>query len=276
MDHRTLDGMIRDLQFGIPRAPSILFAVELHDWKPLFALAKEIQAGFNSKIQYPTRAEREKAWVEFNDARKLLFERANAERSALREESKRHRDDILSHVKHTGYSKLTDMLFFFDPTTVEEMKRAGRTLKEGGEMLSRLKGRMLKEHKDECFARFQELRAEQDVFWEQYSRQRAVKQAEFKSRMSDQAAKIRANSRSNAEKLDKARGALERVEENIEANREKLASARSSEFADRVSGWIAEGEERRRSIKESIQRIEEWIKEDDRRLDEVLRRMSTV
>ncbi len=63
MEYKALDGMIRDLQFNIPRAPSILFAVELHDWKPLFAMAKEIQAAFNSKVQYPTKAEREKAWV---------------------------------------------------------------------------------------------------------------------------------------------------------------------------------------------------------------------
>ncbi len=57
--------------------------------------------------------------------------------------------------------------------------------------------------------------------------------------MGQQADKIRANQRINAEKRSKACDALERVEANIEANLEKLAGARSSEFADRVSGWIA-------------------------------------
>ena len=134
---------------------------------------------------------------------------------------------------------------------------------------------MLKEHKDECFARFQEKRAEQDVFWGQYNRQRVEKQAEAKGRMGEQAEKIRANKRSTSEKRAKACAALERVEENIEANREKLAGARSSEFADRVSGWIEEGRERKRSIEESIRRFDEWMEEDDRRLSEVLRRMNT-
>ena len=272
MEYGEVDEMIRYLEYNIPKTSSVLFAVEMHDWRPLIAKAKEIQEAFNSGVRYPSKSAREQAWVRFNDLRTLLFERANKERSRFRQESETFRNDILRHVKHAGYSRLTDALFFFSPTTVEDMKGASRVLKEGGEMLSRHKGRMLKEHKDECFARFQELRAEQDVFWGEYHKQYAVKQAEHRTRMGDAADRVRGNIRSNREKLAKAQSALERTQANLEANLARLSGARGSDYAERVSGWISDDREKLRSISDSISRIEEWIREDQTRLDDILRR----
>lgn len=269
LDYKTVDEMIRYLQNNIPAAQSALFAIERNDWRPFFAKAKEIQEAFNSKVLYPTKEERDQAWVRFSDLRNLMHERANTERTRFREQSEEHRNEILRHVKNAGYSSLTDAVFFFDPTTVEDMKRASQTVSEGGQMLSRHKERMLKEHKEECFARFQELRSEQDVFWEKYKRHRATKQAEHESRMREVADRIKGNIRKNHEQLSKAEAALERVLENIASNEERLATARGEEFAERVSGWIEEGREKARSITESISRINEWIREEETRLRDI-------
>jgi hypothetical protein len=240
----------------------------------MFAKAKEIQNGFGSGTRYPTKVERDKAWVRFNDLRSKLFERANAERSRFRSESESLRNDILGIIKWASYSPITDMLFFFLPTTVDEMKRKGESLKEAGQTLSTNKHRMLKEHKEECFSRIQEIRATHDHFWGQYKRLREEKQAESKQRRAEIAIRIRGNIRANHDRLAKAQSALERALSNFEANKERLAGARGLEYSERVAGWIAQDEEKVQSISESIVRIREWIEEEETRLRDLEQRMS--
>ncbi len=178
----------------------------------------------------------------------------------------------MSFIKHAGYDKFTDVLFFFLPTTVEDMKRKGQTLKEGGQMLSRNKTRMLKEHKDECFERIQELRLSHDEFWGEYKRLSAEKRAESAQKREEIADRIKGHISANGEKLEKASAAYERVQANLETNLEKLASARSSDFAERVASWIEEDKEKLRSISESIDRIVGWIDEDKARLSDLQER----
>ncbi|MGN6149077.1 MAG: hypothetical protein ACTHPD_11100 [Rhizomicrobium sp.] len=272
MEWQKLNSLIDELAWMIPQPTSILFSVEMHDWAPMFAKAKEIQDGFNKKVRYPTRDEQQAAWARFSDTRNLLFERANHERKRFREESETLRNEILSHVKHAGYDRLTDLIFVFTPTTVEEMKAAGVTLREGGQMLSRYKNRMLAEHKNECFRRIQELRASHDVFWGQYKAQSVERRAASKQRRSEIAQKIEANIRANREKLAKAQAAYDRVQANIAENEDRLANARGEAFAERVSGWISEARQKLESIDESITRINQWIAEEESRLSDLYAR----
>jgi hypothetical protein len=54
----------------------------------------------------------------------------------------------------------------------------------------------------------------------------------------------------------KAEDALDRVRSNIALNEERLSSAYSSDYADRVSEWIREGEEKARDIEQSIEELD--------------------
>ncbi len=76
MDFRKLDSLIDEFKYMIPNISGIFSSLQVHDWKPQLAKAKEIQEGFKCGVQYPTKRERDEAWVRFNDLRTLLFERA--------------------------------------------------------------------------------------------------------------------------------------------------------------------------------------------------------
>lgn len=272
MDHKQLDALIKEFEYMIPNANGMFSFAPPHDWRPMFAKAKEIQGAFGGGVRYPTKQERDAAWVKFNDLRNLVFERANTERSTLRFESEQRRNEILGHIKYAGYDPGVDILFFFLPTTVEDMKQKGVTLKEGGQMLSRYKDKMLKEHKDECFEKIQELRRTHDMFWGEYKRLSAQRRLEMAEKQQSFKERTEANLRANQERLEKATIAYERVEANLDSNREKLASARNPDFAERVEGWIAQDEDKLRSIEESMERARQWIKEDEERLSDLERR----
>lgn len=280
-DWEALDEQIDRFEMMIPGEQGIFTSLHMHDWRPVFAKAKEIQATFNSRIRYPTKQARDQAWVRFNGLRSLAFERANSERSRFRSESKSIRDEILGVLKYASYGPLDDGLFTlatgglgaFMPTTVEDMKAKAETVREAGRMLSENKQKMLNEHKDEVFERIQEVRQSHDHFWERYRESLNERRRESRERRHAVAEKIRANVRANKEKLANALDAYERVEANVDANRERLSSARSEEFAERVAEWIAEGEEKLQSISESVERIRSWIEEDENRLTELQARL---
>lgn len=61
--------------------------------------------------------------------------------------------------------------------------------------------------------------------------------------------------------------ALEHVRDNISANESRLADARSSEYAERVSEWIQEGENKAHDIEQSIEELEAKIREIEEHLN---------
>jgi hypothetical protein len=67
MNADALDMLIEKLEAIMPAAPDPLgLSVVLHDWRPVWNLAKEIQEPFNSGIRYPTKELRQRAWLRFN------------------------------------------------------------------------------------------------------------------------------------------------------------------------------------------------------------------
>jgi hypothetical protein len=281
MDWQGLDSQIGDLHSLISDAfsplsgrrithPYGLLGQMVYDWRPAWDKAREIQEHFKSGIRYPTAAQRESAWTRFNNVRSDLSRRSNADRDAVFAVSKAWRDLILDEVEATRYSKFADVLFFFDPTTAEEMKKLGARLKEAAQKLSENKHQMLREHKDECFQRIQEVRATHDSFWGQYKKSREIRQNEYRERISGVLGRIETNISNNQEKKTKAEGALERAEANIAKLHDMLGNARGDDFRERVEGWLGEAVAKRESIEESIRRIGEWIDQDERRRTDIL------
>lgn len=95
--------------------------------------------------------------------------------------------------------------------------------------------------------------------WEERRREREIKQQQFVER-------VRANIRKLEDKLDNARSALSRNEVHLNKLRDDYASAWNDGFRDRCSGWIDECEDKIRSIREHIERLEGWIDEERRKL----------
>ena len=150
-------------------------------------------------------------------------------------------------------------LFGFMPPDVEEMKCLGRKLRDAGQMLSRHKDEMLGEHKQECFNRIQEVRAVHDAWWEMLTQHRSQS---FEERQ----ARIRANLEQNYERHRKATAALESCRAHADELRDQIASAWNEDWRSRAEGWLSELEDKIRDIESSLERIEEWIREDESKL----------
>lgn len=212
------------------KAPGEMLGSQVRDWRPAWTKAQEIQDIFKSGVRYPTRVERDSAWTRFNNIRNELSQRNNADRERIFSVSKQWRDSILNDLKYAHYSKFSDVMFFFDPTTADEIKKLGEIVKEAGRVLSENKHQMLREHKDECFERMQEVRQSHDLFWGQYKKAREIRKQEHAKRISGMLARIEGNIASNLERKSKAQYALDRVEENISRLHGMLESARGDEF----------------------------------------------
>jgi hypothetical protein len=102
-----------------------------------------------------------------------------------------------------------------------------------------------------------------DELWERlkYKRDEAKKRYEdSRLRQEERLEKLRAAH-------IRALNALEHVRDNISANESRLADARSSEYAERVSEWIQEGENKARDIELSIEELEAKIREAEEHLN---------
>lgn len=284
MDWQSLDGEIDDLHEMITSAfsplsgrrihhPYGLFGDMVYDWRPAWDKAREIQALFSSGVRYPTAGAREAAWVRFNNVRSELSRRSNADRDNVFMVSKAWRDLIIDELDVCRYSVLGEIVVFFDPTTADEMKALGARLKEVSRKLTDNKHQMLREHKDECFQKIQEVRATHDIFWGRYKESREIKQQQFQQKIRDVLDRVEQNISKNYEKLEKAANALQRAEENIYKLEAMLSTAKGDDFREKVEGWLAEALEKHASIRESIRRMKDWIKQDETRRDDILSKM---
>ena len=96
--------------------------------------------------------------------------------------------------------------------------------------------------------------------WQERQHEREIKHHHFLDR-------VRANIQKLEDKLDNAQNALSRQESHLDKLRDDYSSAWSDSFRDRCSDWIDESEDRIRSIKEHIERLEGWIYEERQKLN---------
>ncbi|MBK8094691.1 MAG: hypothetical protein IPK32_22660 [Verrucomicrobiaceae bacterium] len=216
MNSADLDDLITRLEDEMPDDPGFLgIMIQRHDWRPIWALIKEIQAGFSGGVRYPTKPDRESAWKRFCTLRNEASRRADLEKSHLRSKSEHHRDYIMSECRGIGWSSFSDAIFFFDQTSVEQMKRRAKYLTDVMRYFSEHKHEMLGQEKQECHERIQEVKEEHERFWEQ---NREAKEA----KRDERAERCRANLERNREKYEKASGALERLRDKASDLRSKI------------------------------------------------------
>lgn len=248
---------------------SITGSIIKSDWAPVWALCKDIQAHFNAKPRFPTREQREAAWMRFNDLRNDAAALRDAERADFIAMSTFYRDDILSSARVLMYHPAADTFLgpFLGHETADEMKRAGIRLRELGQQLSREKHKMTREHKQECFEYLQEVRASHDIFWERYREHRERQREAAAERQADFRRRVRERISSHYVRLRNARNALDRQISHMSELRDKLDSARSPEFALRVASWMKEASNKIDDIREHISRVESWIREEEAKLN---------
>lgn len=275
LPHR-IESMIDQLEQRIPYVNSGIFhigKIERHDWRQVWELFKHIQKEFSGCKDFPSREAHEAAWNRFQKLRSRASELANEEKEATRFQSERLRDDILFIVRGCRWSPFSDVLFFFDPTTVDEMKVMGQQLKEAGRKLSENKQWMIAEHKSQCFEAIQEARESQDTFWEKRNDLAAERRDANERRRTEIAEKrsaweerTRANISRNRENLSKAEAARARTLGRIREIESKLAETTSDRWQSIFSEWLSDAQNKLRDIEGSIDRIEGWIREEQERL----------
>jgi hypothetical protein len=168
--------------------------------------------------------------------------------------SKQHRDWIIKQAE-----SCRPIQFIFIQSNVEEMKDAGRRLKEIGQYLSRYKEEMTYEDKAECFERIQDVRKAQDLWWDGHKQHRQQRADDFRDR-------VRANIDKNKEKYERAADALRKMNASADDLRDKISSAYNDNWRDKAYGWLSELEDKIRDTESHLRRLEEWIEEDERKL----------
>ncbi|MCQ1536669.1 hypothetical protein FTO70_13520 [Methanosarcina sp. KYL-1] len=223
------------------------------DYRGFWEHAKTISGMFKEmKLPGETRQE---LWEKFSEICDDLKRKQNNENENFRSWSLHYRDMIMRDARTARPCDL----FGLDPTTANQMKDLGKVLSGSRHLLSEHKHEMLGEHKKECFELIQEVQHDHDCWWNNYNSHRAQKRSEFQE-------KVRDNIRKNEERLRKASNALEKARAHADDLRDKINSAWSDDYRDRVYGWLSEEERRIEDIENSIEQIEKWIEEDEAKL----------
>lgn len=243
------------------------FIMILHDFRPVWDKARDIQGIFNNGVRFPTLQMRQTSWERFRALRDEASHVFREQQEQIRDRSAERRNEIFSEANSAEYRPIEDTIFFFDRTTVEGMKVKARLLKEAFEKLSEYKGAMLGEHKRECHERLREVRESHDLWWSRYKETWTQRQTDRQEARESKREKIRTNLDKNREKLRTAEERLEKVRESIEQNRNKLDETTSEKWIGIYTEWIEEGEAKIESIEGWINTLHEWIRQGEEQLD---------
>ncbi len=253
-----LQSMVNDFERMIDmRRQGIIFIA--YDFRPVWEKAREIQAIFNNGVRFPTFQIRQTAWEHFRNLRDEASRVFKEQQEQIQDNSEECRNEILSQAESAEYRSIEDTMFFFDRTTVEGMKVKARQLKGAFEILSRYKDQMLGEHKQECHKRLCEVKETHDQWWMQFK-------GTISERHSDRRERIQANLEKNREKLEAAAERLEKIRENVENNRSKLKETTCEKWIDIFTQWIEDGETDVEKTEAWIDTLHEWIKEGEDQL----------
>lgn len=201
-----------------------------------------------------TRQDREELWKRFSSLCDEVKEEQTENYQYRLNLSNKYYYEIKDLISHAVV--LDDLL---NMPTIDELKNGAELLTRAGKILSDYKHEMLAEHKAICFDEIQRVRACHDKIWEKFRFERDRRRMEFERR-------VRENLEKNYERYRRATSALERVQANADKLRDEINNAWSDEYASRASGWLSESEDKIKDIERSIQDIEEWIHEDERKL----------
>jgi hypothetical protein len=268
----SLTRLIDQLESSIPNVNegfSWGFDVERHDWRPVWALCREIQETFKGYRDFDTKEQRQEAWQRFNELRQRASRLADIEKEKFASQSERLKTEIVDEARATYWSKSADFFIgaVLGHTDVEEMQDLQRRLNDAGRKLSENKARMTREDKEMCFQAISDSRKSHDSFWEKYREIKQHRHEEFQRKRSEWISSVQANISKNQDKLSSARDALSRTRQRIDELQDKLSETNSSKWEGIYSEWIAEARAKEASIEESIERLQSWISEDEDKLN---------
>ncbi len=268
----SLTRLIDQLDTSIPHVNEGLswgFDVERHDWRPVWALCREIQETFKGYRGFETKEQHQEAWQRFNELRQKASRLADIEKEKFASQSERLKDDIVAEARATYWSKSADFFIgaVLGHTEAEEMKDLQRRLNAAGRKLSENKARMTREDKEACFEAISDSRKSHDSFWEKYKEVIQHRQEEFQRKRSTWLASVQANISKNQDKLNGAKDALSRVRQRIDELQDKLSETKSPKWETLYSDWIREARTKEADIEESIERLQSWISEDEDKLN---------
>ena len=244
---KTLENEILDLSSGH-------WSLFERQYKEFWQHAREISNLFKT-LKPLKKEDRQALWERFSSVCEETKYQQKSEHEERKRKSSQHRDYIIREAE----SARPHTLLGFAPPDVEDMKALGNVLKRASSMLSENKKEMFGEHKQECYERIKEIRHIHDLWWDDLKKHRSEKHKNFQER-------VRANLEKNYERLRKATDALQRQRSHADKLRDDIDSAWNDDFRDRAYGWLSETEDKIRDIEQSIENIEDWIREDEEKL----------
>ena len=286
-DWEQLDSKIEQLKTKTEFAIGIFGSYNREQWHDVLDLCKDIHDDFK-KVRYPTKQERSIAWQKFFDLRHRAYQEKNKQIASLSSGRKSEIYDMLRYVEYDWFGDfLVGKVLSFGllATRVEDMKWAGKKLNEAGAYFKKVKHEMTREDKVEVYNRFVEIRSNHDQYWSQY---KESSQADYEQRKKEKQkaweekqaaweekqeksrrirARIENNLSNNKEKLDKALDALDRFRDNRRNLRDKISESYSDDWRSKAEGWLDEMDDKISDIESSIDRIRDWISEDQSKLD---------
>lgn len=183
---------------------------------------------------------------------------------------------------------LSQLLGLKTPSELEEIRQellaCNRTLQDAWKTFNDRRSELLPGDRKQAYESLQKARQRLDEAWEQWKAKKSAlheqKQREWveRQRLREErreekerkhrhfVAKVEAHIEELQGKLAKAESALEHQERHLSDLRSQYYSAWSDSFKERCSGWIDESEERIGSIREHIDRLEGWIREERSKL----------
>ena len=274
-----IEALISQLESAIPDVDEGMsfFKTERNDWRPVWDICRDIQTEFNGFRGFKSREEHQAAWERFQTLRQRASRLADLEKDRFANQSERLKIDILSDARNAYWSASADFFVgaVLGHTTIEELQGLQALLNSAGRKLSNNKHLMTREDKEACYAAMQDARASHDRFFEKYKelkeeRRRASQQKreEYERKRLEWIDRVQSNIRRNTDKLERAQGALERTRDRIQEIEDKLRDTTSSKWEGIFSDWLSEAQSKERDIEESIDRIREWIREDESKLND--------
>lgn len=279
-DWENLNSDISNLESKISFASGMFRSYNRERWEEIFDLCKEIQKKFKH-VRYPTKKDQNIAWQRFFDLRNSAYSEKNTQFEALSSNRKGEINNLLRDVDYDWFSDILIgqiLSLGFLKTKVDDMKWAGKKLKEAGTYFKSVKYDMTREDKSYIHDRLVKIRSNHDLFWsrykdsteKEYQQKREEKNREWEEKREKSLQirqRIENNISNNKSKLYKAQDALERIRGKRRDLKDKIEDSYSDNWKSKAEGWLEEFDDKIDDIEESIERLEQWIYNDQDRLD---------
>jgi hypothetical protein len=273
--HNALNERIAAFETVINRlsANTVLPAPEL--WEGLWTEQSNIMNDFRT-VKYPSREEKDMAWEIFNGVREL-FKLQQQEISAKEVEKMAAALQPLRYDK-TKEDLLANPSFDIIKGSSEIVKNRQKGLAEVVETFKNVKYLMTKDDKGVLVALLDATRTSQQTFWDEqqvvYLALREAKDKEYAEKHNDYLRKqqnfkerLATNIKNNEERLQKALHYKANVQEQIIKHNEKLSEDIGDIFRERVTAWKAETEKKLQDVLLQITKYEQYIAEDQEKLN---------